>query len=145
MGGERIADAKLADVPVRGFHVVVTAREGSDVEGELLAAEAESVYVLDDDDGTIVATRWNNIDEVRVSIASHRPGEPATSIVWTTVGTVSTLSHGVFLFVTAGAWLGAGIPVSVANGRSIRGRVTADEFRELLYQFARYPQGMPQR
>jgi hypothetical protein len=51
-------------------------------------------------------------------------------------------SHGGFLVLTLPLWLGTGIPVSVGEARS-NDAVGKSEYFERLFEFARFPQGLP--
>ena len=107
-GGRPVANVHARDVPVRGFPVVVVPQDGREVEGELLAVDDVNVYVLDASDRSTVATRWDAVTEVRITVAPAREREPEGSIVWTSIGAASTVTHGFFLAITGPAWLGAG-------------------------------------
>jgi hypothetical protein len=142
-GGERVADVSVADVPVNGFPVVVVVEHGPNLEGELLAVDDERVFVLRDRGKSPASVRWAQVREVRVEVAPSRPGEPGGSVAWTVVGTLSTLSHGEFLILSFPIWLASGVPVSWEHGQPLEARVTSAQFRDMLYQFARHPQGPP--
>jgi hypothetical protein len=142
-GGKPVAKVDVGDVPVHGFPAVVVVRDGPDLEGELLAVGGDRIYVFSENDKRVVTSPWSGVREVRITVAPSRPGEPGGSIVWTVLGTLSTLSHGYYLIITGPIWLLFGIPVSAANTNSVAVEVKADEFHRSLYQFARFPQGPP--
>ncbi len=132
---------EVADVPVKGFPVVVERVAGDDVEGELIASDESFVNVLTAHDG-VVATPWKEIRQVRVQLQPSMDGARAGLALWSTLGTLSTLSHGFFLVFTAPVWVGAGIPSTILTGRPIEGSTRSDG-ATYLYQFARFPQGPP--
>jgi hypothetical protein len=134
---------EVADVPVKGFPVVVERVAGDDIEGELIASNELFVRVLTGY-GRLLAVPWKNIREVRVQLQPSMEGARAGLGVWTALGTLSTLSHGFWLVFSAPIWLGAGIPSTILTGRPIEGSTSSDE-ATYLHQFARFPQGLPPR
>jgi hypothetical protein len=127
----------VADVPVKGFQVVVDRRDADDVTGELLAAPRDGLWVL-----TPTGTRWVPLEEIeRVSVNLYSNLGWAT-LAWTIAGAGSTLSHGFCLVLTAPAWAGVGgVVTGVEFGK---GRARASSRDALyLYQFARFPAGLP--
>lgn len=127
--------ATIDTVPVRGFEVAVEVADGSSVEGELLAVDQEAIWVLTER-GPLPLLR-SNVREVLVQLREHSGTELGG---WTAAGTFSTLSHGFWLIFSAPIWLLAGIPVSVDEILASRETAQSGSF-ELLYQFARFPQG----
>lgn len=130
------ATVAVGDVPVTGHEVSVEAG-GETVEGELLGLDATNLYVLADR-RTVSVPRWT-VSTVRIRLydsASTAAG------IWTTLGTVSTISHGYFLVFSAPIWLATGIPTTVVTANRARLRVGSDQL-DPLSQFARFPQGLP--
>lgn len=156
--GTRAAAAGADDVPVCGFPVDVTIRHaaaaadaaaapGGDgaavddaepsrvVEGELVAATGDELWVLGEDGLVRLPASGAT---VRVSIA---PSAAKGLGVLTAIGSVSTVSHGFFLVGTLPVWLAAGIASSVrATSRSFA--ETSGDDPELA-AWARFPQGPP--
>lgn len=139
--GSPVRNARIEDVPVRGFDVVVVAAE-RDVSGELLAIDAQQLWVLEDPEGEpqLVSIPRAEVDKVSVEVF---PSGAATTWTWTAVGTLSTASHGFFLIFSAPIWLATGVPVSVDQIVSNDLDLTRRSQLDALHQFARFPQGMP--
>lgn len=131
------AAARVEEVPVCGFKVrVALSADERVVEGELLAASPDAIVVAGEAGVATLAPQ--DVREVRVDLReSHRD----RLAILTTVGSISTISHGFFLVFTLPAWLAAGIPATVHEGRSsaASGGPTDPRLRE----FARFPQGLP--
>jgi hypothetical protein len=131
---------RVEDVPVKGFSVHVVTRKGDDVEGELLASDEGTVCVLESvvaaPDRT-VCVAWSNIEEVRVALL---PGERGIFAGWTAFGTLSTISHGGFLILSAPIWLLTGISASFGSDPAITATARGPT---KLNEFARFPQGLP--
>jgi hypothetical protein len=64
-------------------------------------------------------------------------------VLWTVLGTISTISHGYFLVLTAPAWVltGGGSAMNAEHTDDIT--VTDQAELDHLTQFARFPQGLP--
>jgi hypothetical protein len=132
------ATATLDEVPVKGFSVSVSARNGHpDVHGELIAVNSDMVYV-EDEEGLLSSLEMNDVDSITVEMYS---GETGMYVLWT-VGTLSTLSHGAYLLFTAPTWIATGISSGVAAGRMASIRANRDRAWG-LWQFARFPAGLP--
>lgn len=135
-------DLGVRDVPVRGHPVVVFPAEGIDaepVEGELIAVGPESIWVLDDGAHlrTFARTR---VAKVAVRVHESRSG---TLALWGGVGGAPLITHGFWVVFTAPVWAAASVSAAVTENREATGYV-ADDGLDALFQFARFPQGMPQ-
>lgn len=128
----------VEDVPVRGADVDVKIIQGSNISGELLAADATSVTILDGA-GRVERADARNVDEVVVELYASGGGGTA---LWTVVGSLSTVSHGFFLIFTLPIWVITGAATSGVASAQSRLHVPRNEI-PLLYQFARFPQGLP--
>ena len=126
----------ITEVPVKGFPIEVETGHGY-VQGELLAAEGDVVYVLTKE-GRVETVHKQEIVKATIEVY---PSRAAPAIVWTILGTASTLSHGFFLVFTAPTWLAVGIPSSIEEGSKVV-KVDGPDTPQ-LWQFARYPAGMP--
>ena len=126
-----------------GGWLVVTSHQGGQAQGELIAVDATSLTLL----------TWSKPPAQRalytLSIPSIKRAElfryvsEASGIgVWGGFGTLSTISHGVFLVLTAPLWV---ITTSIAASTETH-HVTLvyphDSMAELA-KWARFPQGMP--
>ena len=139
--GDRLAEAPpVGDVPVHG-HVVTVEARARDVTGELLGIDAASVWVLEEVDGgrgrPVAVPRR---DVRRVGLVAYDAGT-ATTAGWAVAGTVSTVTHGVFLIFSAPIWMAVGIGTSLDEGLSNDIEVGPDGL-DALSQYARFPQGM---
>jgi hypothetical protein len=130
--------ARLEDVPVCGHRVEVKcALPYGDVGGELLAADDQRLVILGRE-GVVEVPR-TKASAVVVDVLPRRTG---VAVVFVVLGTVSTVSHGLFLPLTASAWLIGG-PLSVgATIREERWQFFPDS--EALRDYARFPQGLPE-
>ncbi len=108
------------------------------LQGELISATGESLLVLTQNGPREVSKE--DIASARLIIYDTNTSE---YVLWTMLGSVSTLSNGAFLIVTFPAWLLAGITTS--SGESNRDNyldypgVSLDE----LIKYSRFPQGLP--
>jgi hypothetical protein len=139
-GSPTTVDVK--DVPVHGFNVKVE-RNDDDVEGELLAVEPRGVWVLPKDATTTLGRVFipaSEITNVRIDVY---PTQPWSYVGYAVLGTLSTISHGFFLIFTGPTWLLTGISTAIGEGASGHIDVPRPEDHVYLYQFARFPAGMP--
>jgi hypothetical protein len=131
---------RVDEVPVKGFTATVTTSDRT-LSGELLAVEADHLYLLDDGKTLDIPTR----EVVKVTVDLY-PAYGDWIAVWTVAGTISTISHGRWLLITAPIWLLVGIPTAAVTYSSNPGSATAHLPGETvqLWQFARFPAGLPQ-
>jgi len=135
--GDTVQGVLIAQVPVRGFRVRVTAT-GPQEEGELLGVDETRLWILTSSD-LIRSFPRGQIVRVRVFLADTMGGTLAT---WTTFGTLlSPLLNGSIALVTTPLWLTAGIGSAVAESAS--GYADTTDL-DALIPFARFPQGPPQ-
>lgn len=109
------------------------------IEGELLAVGEENLFILTEF-GKLQKIPLNDIISARMTAYDIKSGELTA---WTVLGVISTASHGLFLILTAPAWiLIGGIPTAVQSYKPVIKYPPRswDEFRV----FARFPQGMPE-
>jgi hypothetical protein len=133
----------LRDVPPEalGETVSVSVREYVDdsrwVHGEMLACDPQAIYVLLHltTRRTYLTLPWRAVRQVRLG---EVPGN-ALLPTWTTLGALSSISHGFYAGFSFPAWLGVGIPLSVM-GNDARPRMSNCEE---LRASARFPQGLP--
>ena len=120
-----------------GLWAVVEPYRGQPFGGELLAVEPDAVTVLAGGQ----ALRVGLGDLERVTLAAYK--DAVTGIpVWGVLGTLSTLSHGKFLLLSAPAWLLTWI---ITQAR-VHDRPVMQWPREpidALRPYARFPQGIP--
>ena len=133
----RKACVEVKDVPVRGFPVEVGIAERR-ISGELLAAGGDFIWVLERNclrQLEYQRVRWASV-EYFTSLAPLVAG-------WDGLGALSTLSHGFFVIFSLPLWLGIGVPTAIGAAVSNDLEFKPKQF-DRLYQFARFPQGMPE-
>jgi len=109
------------------------------VAGELIAASADSVWILPDTGRGTVAVATGAVKEGRLVRYRSDAGAVAG---YSTLGVISTLSNGYFLIFTAPAWIITGVVASSAeSGAPIR-RALPLTWAELS-AYARFPEGLP--
>ena len=113
------------------------AEPAAHVEGELIAVSDDRVYVLTDS-GLVDVPRESVAKAV---LAAYATGEGELA-GWSALGTLSTLSHGAYLLITAPIWIIAGI--TAAAGESRAGLLRYPEKPLASFRpYARFPQGLP--
>jgi len=153
VAGTHQGGVPVSDVPVRGVPAEVLWMRPecekdwciSRESGELIAVDDQAVYVGFVGSGSIGAASLSRIPRARIKSVSLEVGPSASSEVgvWTALGCASTLSHGAYLVFTGPLWLVAGI--GTAANESASSHAVAQSAHDLsqLYQFARFPQGLP--
>ena len=129
----------VRDVYGGWIEVTVSAgRRDSTIAGELIAAGADTVWILPDS-GRVVAVPTRTVKKGRVARYRSDAGAIAG---FTALGVVSTISNGYLGGFTAPLWIITGIVASSNESRApLRGvppLVWAD-----LTAYARFPQGLP--
>ncbi len=110
----------------------------ADVAGELIAVHPDSVFVLTD--SALVGLPRGQTRKATLFAYDSRAGSLAA---WGFLGTLSTVSNGYFLVLTAPLWI---ITSSVATAHQSRAPMveTSDSAGwDRLRLFARFPQGIP--
>jgi hypothetical protein len=132
----------MGEDPYGGWIKIDLERESerSVVQGELIAVDEVSVYVLPlEGDGRVVRVSRSEVRDARVETHASGAGGLAA---WTIIGTVSTASHGGFLLLTAPLWLISGTAsAAVQSGKPMHD--FPEETWRRLAAFARFPQGPP--
>jgi hypothetical protein len=131
----------LYEVQHQAFGSWITAEclsEGKSLtlSGELIALEGGKLIALDENRAFEIPVS----DIRRMRLENFREARMAG--MWAFLGTLSTLSHGYYLMISAPVWIVSG--VMLAAGESRTGLVEykgppPDEIRK----FARFPQGLP--
>ena len=106
-------------------------------QGELIAASADSIWLLGDSQSVVVPT--SGVESGKLFAYAPKLGDVTG---WTLAGMVSTISNGVFLIFTAPAWLITGGFAGQSEARAARRTSPPRSWAELA-MFARFPQGMP--
>ncbi len=135
--GTRKTGVGVEKVPVRGFPVQVGIAERR-ISGELLAADGDFIWVLE-------KNCLRQLEYQRVSWASVEYFTSFAPLVggWDGLGAMSTLSHGFFVVFSLPIWLGIGVPTAIGAAVNNDLEFKPKQF-DKLYQFARFPQGMPE-
>jgi hypothetical protein len=107
------------------------------VEGELLAAVRDTVWVLLDEGVRII--ELGNVLRADVVGFDSNPGAVGRAAA---VGVVATASHGRFLAATAPLWILTGVLGSIHQESISRVRAPPADL-SVLAKFARFPQGPP--
>lgn len=113
-------------------------RHDDRVSEELIAARADSVWILGDT-GRVMAVATSTVKEGR--LVRYR-SEAGAVMGYTALGMVSTLSNGFFLIFTAPAWLITGIVSSSAESGAPISNTPPLAWADLA-AYARFPEGLP--
>ena len=107
------------------------------MSGELIAVQPDSVFILVQD--SLVAMPRAGIADATLAAYDNHWG---SLWGWTALGAVSTLSHGIFLILSAPLWILVG-SITAASASHEPIRQYPDRPWEELKKFARFPQGLP--
>ncbi len=113
--------------------------DGSLRTDELLAVDAQAIWLGDLELGRPLRIARNEIKEVTVKLHDSRTGQ---ALLHALTGVVSTATHGFFIVLTAPIWVLSG---GIAIGSEEMGyevEFVGPELR-FLNQYARFPQGLP--
>ncbi len=135
--------AKGTQWDVYGGWITVKYSAGDSVnttEGEFIGLRDSLVYVLTESEP--VSIRCDKVRSATIDVHTRQTG---TFAVWTTLGSISVLSHGMFMIFSFPMWLLTGIPNTVSA--SYDGRYATDDptiyWWQLVSKFSRFPQGIP--
>jgi hypothetical protein len=107
-------------------------------EGELLAIQADSIFILEH--GACFGLPTGQVSEAKLMGYDANKGPLAA---WTLFGTLSTASHGAFLIISAPVWVIAGTGATASQSRAPQTIVTPATW-ETARAYARFPQGLPE-
>lgn len=120
-----------------GGYIQLTSDAGETIVGELLAVEADRVWIQNAS-GQHIA-----VDMRRVKRAALYKYDSDWGLgLWGLAGTVSTISHGFLLVFTFPIWVLSASIVTAAESYDMRIEYPESSL-ETLRPWARYPQGMP--
>ena len=113
-------------------------------QGELIAIYRDTIFMFSD---KLVAFPRESISSISLARYTQQHGP---YIIWTLLGTASTISHGFFLLGTAPLWIVTGTIAAASVSKEPLVRPKATEalrynratFRS-LGMYARFPQGLP--
>jgi hypothetical protein len=129
-----------AQAQAYGAWITVQHRTGeqiAQVQGEFIAAQADSVFVLSGQ--AVVGIPERQIRGVRLAAYDSQCG---SLTVWTIVGALSTASHGYGVLVSLPIWLVVGSIATSAQSYTPIRSVPEQSWKDLK-QFARFPVGLP--
>jgi hypothetical protein len=107
------------------------------VEGELIAITDDRVYVLAD--SGLVDVPHESV--AKATLAAYATGDGQLA-GWSALGTLSTLSHGAYLILTAPMWIIAGIMAAAGESRAALLHYPEKPLASFR-AYARFPQGLP--
>ena len=142
--GAPVHNMTIDQVPVYGHMVEVKvgkSKWGSkEICGELLAVSRRHIWVLSEGQ-----TRKIPHSRIRkLQIVDMFDTEAGGMGVWTALGTISAVSHGFFGIISGPLWLVTGL--SATGSAAASNDITVDlDHLNALYQYARFPQGMPRK
>jgi hypothetical protein len=111
------------------------------LEGELIAVDGDSLFVLEEASGwELVALYGGEVREAR--LRGYDPGTGKYS-AWTFLGTLSTVSHGYGLVLSAPIWLIGGSSATASQSKMADFEYSRRDVVEMR-KFARFPAGMPE-
>ena len=117
---------------------VPAGRHDSTIAGELIAARADSVWILPDSGG-VVAVATSTVKHGQVARYNSEAGSIAG---FTVLGVVSTISNGFLAGFTMPLWVITGIVASSNESRAPLRGVPPLQWTDLA-AYARFPQGLP--
>lgn len=123
----------------RGGWISIQNRHNNFFQGELIAVSDLLVYLVTP--AGAMAIPKDDILSARVVIYNTNNFEYS---LWTILGSLSTISNGLFLMFTAPLWYVVGIPVTAgeSNRANYLDYPAADW--EHMTKFCRFPQGLPE-
>ena len=127
--------ASAAAIETHGGWVVVHLKDRSEHAGELLAVDADSVFVLEGDRFLALAS----VDLSRAVVTGY-DAQAGKLGGWTAMGAISTFSHGYGLVVSLPTWVILGGTMTALQSHA--GRVDIATW-ETARAYARFPQGLP--
>ena len=132
---------QASEVPQDGYGswASVTLSIGPDElsEGELIAATSDTLFILENE--RIQAFGVNEVSKVHIQSydANH-----TCLAVWTVLGSLSTLSHGFILILSAPVWIITGSIGTAAQSKAPHNHIIVGNWND-LQAYCRYPGGMP--
>ncbi len=132
---------EATEVPQDGYGswASVTLSIGPDEfsEGELIAATSDSLFILGYE--KLEAYGFNEVAKVHLqSYEANYSGLAA----WTVVGSLSTISHGVILLISAPVWIISGTIATSSQSHVPHKTVMTGGWKQ-LQPYCRFPGGMP--
>jgi hypothetical protein len=136
--GESVPKRKALETDAFGGWIIINPGSPEVLMGELISHTDESVFIMTNVRLEEIAK--SQIDSARLIMYNTQALEYS---LWTTLGSLSTLSNGYFLAFTFPMWLVTGIPVSTGEVRRQNYLDYPETGWSEIAKFARFPQGMP--
>lgn len=114
-----------------------TNRLKSEIHGELIAMHPDSVFLLTAD--RFVAIPADKITNAKLTAYDPNVGPLA---LWSFLGTLSTVSHGFILILSAPIWIISGTAASSAQSYQPQLSFPKNSWPE-FHKYARFPTGLP--
>lgn len=122
-----------------GAWIVISTRDGPSLSGEFLAVENDSVFVLLTN-GTAQGVPMHGILQARIAWYDSEWGRLA---LWSTLGSISTVSHGFGLILSFPVWVIGGSIAAGGQSRASLLRVDLPSQWDIVRPYARFPGGLP--
>ncbi|GEM_PF-2642350 len=124
-----------------GAWVVATSRAGWEVQGELISVTSEYVHILrvGQPGAALIYLRTTDLSRARVYMYESEGGLGAIGLL----GTLSTISHGFVLLLTAPVWIIATAIAVAAETNHVELDYPEDNSLTEISHWARFPQGIP--
>lgn len=138
--GGSVEPVALEQVPVKGFPAVaLVGDDRSRHDGELMAVDADYLW-LAPAAGQLECIPVGLVREVEIEV---HPSMVGWSVLWSVLGTASTLTHGWWLIFSGSTWIATGLAsgATLATGNDV---VAAPKELPRLNEYARFPQGLPE-
>lgn len=107
-------------------------------EGELIAVTLDSIFILD----TLCFLSGFSAQDVRNVHLQSFDSRHGLVAFWTVLGTLSTISHGVVLIISAPVWIISGSIAAGAQSQTSHHHTVPARWLS-LGKYARFPQGLP--
>jgi len=125
----------------QAFGAWMTVEYGSEAgtkisDGELIAVQENNVYLLTKDGIAVIST-----DKVQNAMFAIYKEKKIVGL-WAFLGTLSTISHGWYLILSAPTWAITGIVSAIGESKSGLNKYPDLSWQEIK-KYARFPQGIP--
>jgi hypothetical protein len=131
--------AETAPDALKGVYVTGTAGGWTGVEGELIAVDPDTVFVLRE--AALVALPKTAVRNAQLFAYDAQWGGLAW---WGVIGTLSTISNGGFLLLTAPLWIITSTATTASRSRAPRVELAEQGDRwAVMRLYARFPPGLP--
>ncbi len=117
------------------IHLNLLSKEES--EGELIALSNDSIFVFNQ---KIVPIAKQDVATARLIMYNTDANRFAT---WTTLGSVGSISNGLFLIITLPAWIATGVSATTRESARVNYLDYPQTNWTRVNEFARFPQGFP--